>query len=451
MPAPWIFTFYSYKGGVGRSLAAANVAYTLAGWGRHGLVIDMDLEAPGLSGFLDRAGELEAPRTSRQPDILTLLGELIAIFPQEGDPDAVVRDLPPVSVYVRPVALQKLAPLAPRMGQLGRLDVLGADLTRDYSERLAALGLHDMDHDRLVEFSRLLRHYLKSQRFPHRPFWLESFQPPESTPYDYVIVDSRTGLSEIGGLCVGPLADRLVVVTGLNDQNVEGTRAFLEEVGIKPEARPKNYQRWDESDEPENDSGVGAALGPKPTIVVASPVPAGEIEAKRLRLKEIEQRLGVVPEEISYHPQMALMESLFVRDYREEYLASQYRRLADRIQSRVGDNEDRLTTELNALIANPEKSGDWSRAIAIAMRLAPISNSARAFVSFLGNAILRDRHSMGIRLYALLTQEMSTREAALNNWGNALADQASGKRGEEAHRLIAAAYEKYAEAIRMNP
>ena len=40
-------TFYSYKGGVGRSLALANLAYILAWEGRKVLIIDMDMEAPG--------------------------------------------------------------------------------------------------------------------------------------------------------------------------------------------------------------------------------------------------------------------------------------------------------------------------------------------------------------------------------------------------------------------
>ena len=61
MPFPYVFTFYSYKGGVGRSLAVMNVAYTLAGWGRHVLIVDMDLEAPGISGFLQRSNELAGP------------------------------------------------------------------------------------------------------------------------------------------------------------------------------------------------------------------------------------------------------------------------------------------------------------------------------------------------------------------------------------------------------
>ena len=41
-------TFYSYKGGVGRSLLVANVATYLATLGKRVFAIDFDLEAPGL-------------------------------------------------------------------------------------------------------------------------------------------------------------------------------------------------------------------------------------------------------------------------------------------------------------------------------------------------------------------------------------------------------------------
>ena len=46
-----IITFYSYKGGVGRSRALANVAYQLACNGKKVLCIDFDLEAPGLMSY----------------------------------------------------------------------------------------------------------------------------------------------------------------------------------------------------------------------------------------------------------------------------------------------------------------------------------------------------------------------------------------------------------------
>jgi MinD-like ATPase involved in chromosome partitioning or flagellar assembly len=46
-----IITFYSYKGGVGRSMALANVADLMARSGLRVLIVDFDLEAPGLEHF----------------------------------------------------------------------------------------------------------------------------------------------------------------------------------------------------------------------------------------------------------------------------------------------------------------------------------------------------------------------------------------------------------------
>jgi len=50
-PLGRIITFYSYKGGTGRSMALANVAWILASMGRRVLAIDWDLEAPGLHRY----------------------------------------------------------------------------------------------------------------------------------------------------------------------------------------------------------------------------------------------------------------------------------------------------------------------------------------------------------------------------------------------------------------
>ena len=51
---PFIVTFYSYKGGVGRSILAANVAALLARSGKT-LLWDLDIEAPGLHRVSDLA------------------------------------------------------------------------------------------------------------------------------------------------------------------------------------------------------------------------------------------------------------------------------------------------------------------------------------------------------------------------------------------------------------
>jgi Mrp family chromosome partitioning ATPase len=46
-----IVTFYSYKGGTGRTMAMANVAWILASNGKRVLAVDWDLESPGLHKF----------------------------------------------------------------------------------------------------------------------------------------------------------------------------------------------------------------------------------------------------------------------------------------------------------------------------------------------------------------------------------------------------------------
>jgi Mrp family chromosome partitioning ATPase len=48
-----IVTFYSYKGGTGRTMAAANIACLLAKAGRRVLLVDFDLEAPGVWRYFE--------------------------------------------------------------------------------------------------------------------------------------------------------------------------------------------------------------------------------------------------------------------------------------------------------------------------------------------------------------------------------------------------------------
>ena len=55
-----IITFYSYKGGVGRSMCLANTAILLAKWQYKVLIVDWDLEAPGLENFY-MAGQWVVP------------------------------------------------------------------------------------------------------------------------------------------------------------------------------------------------------------------------------------------------------------------------------------------------------------------------------------------------------------------------------------------------------
>src|SRR5262245_10016954 len=90
----YITTFYSYKGGVGRTLALANTAVLLAKQGRKVLMVDMDLEAPGLDTFnLPRSvtrkqGMVEYVsqylNTGRAPDVRPFIYESAGIGKGEG-------------------------------------------------------------------------------------------------------------------------------------------------------------------------------------------------------------------------------------------------------------------------------------------------------------------------------------------------------------------------------
>lgn len=66
-----IITFYSYKGGTGRTMALANTAWILASAGHRVLAVDWDLDAPGLDRFLHPFLEEEKLRTT--PGVLELV------------------------------------------------------------------------------------------------------------------------------------------------------------------------------------------------------------------------------------------------------------------------------------------------------------------------------------------------------------------------------------------
>ena len=165
-------------------------------------------------GHGPRNRELDPAEEDSSLDPLALLSEAIRPGRRAEPTDETAGLLSPVADFRRSVAAAKLEPLKPKLGALGRLDVLGVKQNDAFTSRLADLALKDLTQEELVRLSRLLHRYFAAQRFAHRPLGVEESEPAIETPYDYVLVDSRTGITEIGGLCVGPLADRLVVITG---------------------------------------------------------------------------------------------------------------------------------------------------------------------------------------------------------------------------------------------
>lgn len=494
---PRIFTFYSYKGGVGRSMALLNLAYYLQARGRHVLMVDMDLEAPGVSGYLSRNEELE-PATAKG-DVVDLLTQVTA----SARSGAEVPALPDADLgnYLRSVRPDKYAtaihPRAPR----ARLDVLAADEARDYTARLSALDLATCSADQIALASEIFRALLLRHRFLFQQPWQADGERPEPTAYDYILVDSRTGLTEIGGFCVGPLADRLIVLCGLNDQNVVGTQRFLELVGIHSQSGTSQGELWDEADPPAKDSARPATLGPKPTLLVASPVPSGELHYKAQRLEALEKTIGLRPLKLSYHPQMALMETVFIRAHPDEYLSLEYGTVAQQVMAMVGDTASQWTaTIVEASRELHSKESKTTSPLDLAQRHARVALSegglsrfrlplslfketaasqgipdqvrwvsihlagspkeeAEAWLDWADSLDTKDNQKSGDPAafqsmddkYRKATTLNSNDSRFFHNWGVALGKWAKQIQGEEAEQLFQQATEKYEQGSALDP
>ncbi|MFI6848772.1 FxSxx-COOH system tetratricopeptide repeat protein [Kitasatospora sp. NPDC050467] len=200
-----IITFYSYKGGTGRTMALANTAWILAANGFRVLTVDWDLEAPGLAKFF---------HPFLDPAVLagtTGMMDLIAEYREEA--------LRPVEhaegwhldfARVHPHALSLSWPLFPDGGSL---DFLSAgQFNRDYSEAVTHLDW-DIFYD----------------RFDGGQFF-DALRADMSKRYDYVLIDSRTGLSDIAEICTVQMPDDLVVCFTLSDQSIDGASRIAQHI-----------------------------------------------------------------------------------------------------------------------------------------------------------------------------------------------------------------------------
>ena len=178
-------TFYSYKGGVGRTLAMANVAVQLSRWGYSTLCVDWDLEAPGLHSYF--AGWLPHPP---RRGLLDLICDLAAGLPAQW------RDY--VTHLRAPDEASTTAANLP--------DVIFAGHENDnYAAKLQSL-----------DWSAL---------YAHRGLGtaLEAIRNDWTDTYEFIFIDSRTGLTDVGGICTVQLPDILVLLLTANNQSLRGT------------------------------------------------------------------------------------------------------------------------------------------------------------------------------------------------------------------------------------
>jgi len=207
-----IVTFYSYKGGTGRTMALANVACLLAetlGAGERVLVVDWDLEAPGLHRFFPPRLRGQAAASDigldATPGLIDLFGELASRLPAE------------------PATAEDAAEAAARAAVEGlALDSYAAD-TEFANIRILRAGRNDDGG-----YSKRVGTFDWERLFMRAPAVYRLLAERLARAYRWVLIDSRTGVTDTSGICTTLLPEKLVVVFTPNLQSLSGVRELVE-------------------------------------------------------------------------------------------------------------------------------------------------------------------------------------------------------------------------------
>ncbi|MEU4242917.1 FxSxx-COOH system tetratricopeptide repeat protein [Actinoplanes sp. NPDC026619] len=200
-----IVTFYSYKGGTGRTMALANIAWILAANGYRVLTVDWDLESPGLHRYFH---PFLRDKNLRETDGVI---EMIRRFSDAAMGD----DEDPIEITD---FREYTVSLEWDFGT-GRLDFLGAGRQGPpYSKIVSTFGWDAFWRARGNEFFPELRRQMLAE-------------------YDFVLIDSRTGLSDTAGICTVEMPDMVVACFTLNTQSIEGSAAVAKSIVRAREAR----------------------------------------------------------------------------------------------------------------------------------------------------------------------------------------------------------------------
>lgn len=219
-PQGQIITFYSYKGGTGRSMSLANVACLLAerqsaNKGKGVLMIDWDLEAPGLHRyFQDRLVSRNASSTDNcdnEPGLIDLFYEL-----KKETENFEFRQKKNISPQSPPLSSEEAAQ------QIIEDVSLEKYIIPTEFDNLSLLKAGCFDPDAPNEYSERVNRFRWEDLYEKSPHLMRVFAETLAEKYAYVLIDSRTGITDVSGICTMLLPEKLVVVFTPNNQSLKG-------------------------------------------------------------------------------------------------------------------------------------------------------------------------------------------------------------------------------------
>ncbi|MEJ8554834.1 tyrosine-protein kinase family protein [Tepidibacter sp. Z1-5] len=206
-----VISFYSYKGGVGRTLSMIHTAYLLAKQGKNVLMMDLDIEAPSLHNiFKDEVSGLKYGLVDYMYN---------KIYDKGTDNKINVNE-----IYSKVDSGQTES-------FSGNLYVIPAGkITKEYIYKLSKI------QPQLVS----KRNYLSGL--------IKEIEGKQDLNLDMVLIDSRTGLNDWGAISLLGISDKVVFFTYPNNENIEGTKTLVELVKhIKEDNLTVVFSRGDKS------------------------------------------------------------------------------------------------------------------------------------------------------------------------------------------------------------
>lgn len=286
----YVATFYSFKGGVGRTTLLVNVANVLAARGERVLIWDLDLEAPGVHHFPG----LEPPEAVWQSGFLEWLGQTPPC------PTIEPTSAWPSEVWMRSLGDRVYETRSTR----GRIFVLPAHGTNaNLGRAYGSIDWHglfvDLPAHGLHLFSRV------------RDMLIDRFEPT------FLFIDSRTGISDLGGFLTGFLPDCTILVGNYSRQSTEGLRGVYLALDRFATERVKTETHRSRKLE---------------RVLVASPVPLSLPARERGRKRWLDGFSGEAPRSLVEVPlveNLLYAEDVLVRSAPSSDAARAYQAVAD--------------------------------------------------------------------------------------------------------------------------
>jgi tetratricopeptide (TPR) repeat protein len=226
-----IITFYSFKGGTGRTMALVNTAWILASNGLRVLVVDWDLEAPGLHTYLQPL--LADPDLTESAGVI----EMVSDFARHAVAQGVGSRVTDGGATAPAPPNGDELPEAPGHRERARVDryVVGTELRLPPGGKLDLLpaGVQDAD-----------TYAVKVSTFDWGAFYrmggpdfLTALRDDMAARYDYVLIDSRTGLSDTASICTIVMPDIVVDCFTLSRQGINGAAHVARAIRLNSHAR----------------------------------------------------------------------------------------------------------------------------------------------------------------------------------------------------------------------